>query len=172
MEIRHENFRDPAFIALLRKHDHRAGLRRHGQGKWPPADGSHLGLRLRPPARLSLSCIAAPTAARRSSAWAARVAAWRDGNRPTATSSQTATAPRQARRRCVPLLRSTPTRHLQAPKGRAVRGAPAQAEAAAWRQQGRNWPSRGGDTKVLRAAPSTEDAIEDRSSGEGPVAYC
>jgi uncharacterized protein YecE (DUF72 family) len=76
MEVRHESFRDPAFVALLRKHD--VALVCADTVEWPllmDLTSDFVYVRLHGSAELYRSAYS-PAAIRR---WAARVEAWRDG---------------------------------------------------------------------------------------------
>jgi uncharacterized protein YecE (DUF72 family) len=76
MEVRHESFRDPAFIALLRKHD--IALVCADTVEWPllmDVTSDFVYVRLHGSTELYKSAYS-PAALKR---WAARVAAWRDG---------------------------------------------------------------------------------------------
>ncbi len=76
MEIRHESFRDPAFIELLRKHD--VALVCADTVDWPllmDVTSDFIYVRLHGSTELYKSAYSRPALKR----WAARVAAWRDG---------------------------------------------------------------------------------------------
>jgi len=76
MEIRHESFRDPAFIALLRRHD--VALVCADTVDWPrlmDLTSDFVYVRLHGSTELYRSAYS-PAALKR---WAARIAAWRDG---------------------------------------------------------------------------------------------
>jgi uncharacterized protein YecE (DUF72 family) len=76
MEVRHESFRDPAFVALLRRHD--VALVCADTVEWPllmDLTSDFAYVRLHGSAELYRSAYS-PAALRR---WAARVEAWRDG---------------------------------------------------------------------------------------------
>ena len=76
MEIRHESFRDPAFIALLRKHD--IALVCADTVEWPllmDLTSDFVYVRLHGSTELYRSAYSRPVLKR----WAARVKAWRDG---------------------------------------------------------------------------------------------
>jgi uncharacterized protein YecE (DUF72 family) len=76
MEIRHESFRDPAFVALLRKHD--VALVCADTVDWPllmDITSDFIYVRLHGSTELYRSAYGRPALRR----WAARVKAWRDG---------------------------------------------------------------------------------------------
>ena len=76
MEIRHESFRDPAFIELLRKHD--VALVCADTVDWPllmDITSDFIYVRLHGSTELYKSAYSRPALRR----WAARVKAWRDG---------------------------------------------------------------------------------------------
>jgi len=76
MEIRHESFRDPAFIELLRKHD--VALVCADTVEWPllmDITSDFIYVRLHGSTELYRSAYGRPALRR----WAARVRAWRDG---------------------------------------------------------------------------------------------
>ncbi|HEY6981046.1 DUF72 domain-containing protein [Reyranella sp.] len=80
MEIRHESFRDPAFIALLRKHG--IALVCADTVDWPllmDITADFVYVRLHGSTELYKSAYSRPALER----WAARVAAWRDGESMT-----------------------------------------------------------------------------------------
>jgi uncharacterized protein YecE (DUF72 family) len=111
MEIRHESFRDPAFIALLRKHD--IALVCADTVEWPllmDLTSDFVYVRLHGSAELYRSGYSKPALKR----WAARVAAWRDG-RPM-TDGHFIGAPEPEQRQRDVFLYFDNTDKLQAPK--------------------------------------------------------
>ena len=87
LEVRHKSFCDPAFIESPAPARHRPGLRRHG--RLAAADGSHVRLRLLPPARLARAL--SQRLQRRPSS-----AAGPGASAPGATASRCATGPSSA----------------------------------------------------------------------------
>ena len=76
LEVRHESFRDPGLHRAAAPARHRPGLRRHR--RMAAADGSHVRLRLLPPARLARA-LSQRLQRGRAGRWARRIRAWRDG---------------------------------------------------------------------------------------------
>ena len=77
LEVRHESFKTPAFIALLRQH-HIALVVADTAGKWPLMDdvtADFVYVRLHGDAELYVSGYTAEALQR----WAAKISAWRDG---------------------------------------------------------------------------------------------
>ena len=111
MEIRHESFCDPAFIALLRKHD--IALVCADTVEWPllmDLTADFVYVRLHGSTELYRSAYSRPALKR----WASRVAAWRDGKPMTDGHFITARQPRRRRRDVF--LYFDNTDKLQAPK--------------------------------------------------------
>ena len=82
VEVRHETFRDPAFVALLRKHDV-AFCIADTAGRWPyfeDVTSNFVYVRLHGAKELYVSGYSGAALDR----WAARIAAWRDGTAPAA----------------------------------------------------------------------------------------
>ena len=111
MEVRHESFRDPAFIALLRKHD--IALVCADTVEWPllmDATSDFIYVRLHGNTELYRSAYS-PRELKR---WASRIVAWRDG-RPMTDGHFIAAKPAAARPRDV-FVYFDNTDKLQAPK--------------------------------------------------------
>jgi uncharacterized protein YecE (DUF72 family) len=111
VEIRHESFRDPAFVALLRKHD--IALVCADTVDWPllmDLTADFVYVRLHGSTELYRSAYSLPALKR----WAARVAAWRDGKPMTDGHFITARQPRRQRRDVFIYFDNTDK--LQAPK--------------------------------------------------------
>jgi len=111
MEIRHESFRDPAFIALLRRH--KIALVCADTVEWPllmDLAADFVYVRLHGSTELYRSAYGRPELKR----WAARVAAWRDGKPMTDGHFISAKQPRRRRRDVF--LYFDNTDKLQAPK--------------------------------------------------------
>jgi len=111
MEVRHESFRDPAFIALLRKHD--IALVCADTVEWPllmDATSDFIYVRLHGNTELYRSAYS-PRELKR---WASRIVAWRDG-RPMTDAHFIAAKPAAARPRDV-FVYFDNTDKLQAPK--------------------------------------------------------
>ncbi|MBS0546941.1 MAG: DUF72 domain-containing protein [Proteobacteria bacterium] len=111
IEIRNESFRDPAFIALLRKHD--VALVCADTVEWPllmDLTSDFVYVRLHGSTELYRSAYS-PAALRR---WAARVAAWRDGQ-PMTDGHFASDRPAPRRKRDV-FLYFDNTDKLQAPR--------------------------------------------------------
>ena len=111
MEIRHESFRDPAFIELLRKHD--VALVCADTVDWPllmDITTDFIYVRLHGSTELYKSAYSRPALKR----WAARVAAWRDGQPMTDGHFISARQPKA--RSCDVFLYFDNTDKLQAPK--------------------------------------------------------
>jgi len=111
MEIRHESFRDPAFVALLRKHD--IALVCADTVEWPllmDLTADFVYVRLHGSTELYRSAYSRPALKR----WAARVAAWRDGKPMTDGHFVSARQPRRRRRDVFIYFDNTDK--LQAPK--------------------------------------------------------
>ncbi len=111
MEIRHESFRDPAFVALLRKHD--IALVCADTVEWPllmDLTSDFVYVRLHGSTELYRSAYGRPALKR----WASRVAAWRDGKPMTDGHFISAKQPRRRRRDVF--LYFDNTDKLQAPK--------------------------------------------------------
>jgi uncharacterized protein YecE (DUF72 family) len=111
MEIRHESFRDPAFVALLRRHD--IALVCADTVEWPLAmdlTADFVYVRLHGSTELYRSAYGRPALKR----WAARVTAWRDGKPMTDGNFISAKQPRHRRRDVF--LYFDNTDKLQAPR--------------------------------------------------------
>ena len=111
MEIRHESFRDPAFIGLLRKHG--VALVCADTVDWPllmDVTSDFIYVRLHGSTELYKSAYSRPALKR----WAARVAAWRDG-RPMMDGHFISAKPPKQRPRDV-FLYFDNTDKLQAPR--------------------------------------------------------
>jgi uncharacterized protein YecE (DUF72 family) len=111
MEIRHESFRDPAFIELLRKHD--IALVCADTVDWPllmDITSDFIYVRLHGSTELYKSAYGRPAIRR----WAARVKAWRDGT-PMTDGHFIHSKPARLRPRDV-FLYFDNTDKLQAPK--------------------------------------------------------
>jgi uncharacterized protein YecE (DUF72 family) len=111
MEIRHESFRDPAFVALLRKHD--IALVCADTVEWPlvmDLTADFVYVRLHGSTELYRSAYGRPALKR----WAARVTAWRDGKPMTDGNFISAKQPRHRRRDVF--LYFDNTDKLQAPR--------------------------------------------------------
>jgi uncharacterized protein YecE (DUF72 family) len=111
MEIRHESFRDPAFVALLRKHD--IALVCADTVEWPlvmDLTSDFVYVRLHGSTELYRSAYGRPALKR----WAARVAAWRDGKPMNDGNFISAKQPRRRRRDVF--LYFDNTDKLQAPR--------------------------------------------------------
>lgn len=111
IEIRHESFRDPAFVALLRKHD--VALVCADTVEWPllmDLTSDFVYVRLHGSTELYRSGYSRPALKR----WAGRLTAWRDGEPMTDGNFITAKQPRRRRRDVF--LYFDNTDKLQAPK--------------------------------------------------------
>jgi len=111
MEIRHESFRDPVFVALLRRH--KIALVCADTVEWPllmDLTADFVYVRLHGSTELYRSAYGRPALKR----WAARVAAWRDGKPMTDGHFISAKQPRRRRRDVF--LYFDNTDKLQAPK--------------------------------------------------------
>jgi uncharacterized protein YecE (DUF72 family) len=111
MEVRHESFRDPAFVALLRKHD--VALVCADTVEWPllmDLTSDFVYVRLHGSAELYRSAYS-PAALKR---WAARVEAWRDG-KPMTDGAFASSVPAKRTKRDVYLYFDN-TDKLQAPR--------------------------------------------------------
>jgi uncharacterized protein YecE (DUF72 family) len=111
MEIRHESFRDPAFVALLRRHD--IALVCADTVEWPllmDLTADFVYVRLHGSTELYRSAYGRPALKR----WASRVAAWRDGNLMTDGHFISTRQPRRRRRDVFVYFDNTDK--LQAPK--------------------------------------------------------
>ena len=99
VEIRHESFRDPAFIALLRKY-RVALVVADTAGKWPHIEdvtADFMYLRLHGDKQLYASGYDDEAIAR----WAKKIRAWRDGGQPQDACLVSGKAPRKRARRDV-----------------------------------------------------------------------
>ena len=95
LEVRHESFRDPAFVALLRAHDV-ALVVADTAGRWPAlldATSDHVYIRLHGEEELYVSGYDPPALDR----WAARIRTWAAGGTPTDGTVLAPPAPRQPR---------------------------------------------------------------------------
>lgn len=111
MEIRHESFRDPAFVALLRRHD--IALVCADTVEWPllmDLTADFVYVRLHGSTELYRSAYGRPALKR----WASRVAAWRDGAPMTDGHFISARQPRRRRRDVFVYFDNTDK--LQAPR--------------------------------------------------------
>ena len=111
MEIRHDSFRDPAFVALLRKHD--IALVCADTVEWPllmDLTADFVYVRLHGSTELYRSAYGRPALRR----WASRVAAWRDGEPMVDGHFLSAKQPRRRRRDVFVYFDNTDK--LQAPK--------------------------------------------------------
>lgn len=99
VEIRHESFRDPAFIALLRRH-RLALVVADTAGRWPLLEdltSDFVYLRLHGDKELYASGYDEAALA----GWAERIAAWRDGGQPADARLASGVAPRRRAARDV-----------------------------------------------------------------------
>lgn len=111
MEIRHESFRDPAFVSLLRKHD--IALVCADTVEWPllmDLTSDFVYVRLHGSTELYRSAYSRPALER----WAARIGAWRDGKPMTDGHFITTRQPRRRPRDVFIYFDNTDK--LQAPK--------------------------------------------------------
>jgi uncharacterized protein YecE (DUF72 family) len=95
IEVRHETYRDPAFVRLLRKHAI-ASCVADTAGKWPyfeDVTADFVYVRLHGAEELYVSGYDAPAL----DVWAERIAAWRDGKPPKSPATVTTAPPRRRR---------------------------------------------------------------------------